>query len=150
MKNIIKITFVVLIFATALPSCERAKVRHMVKKETQAKVVWLHEDSCYSVTRPLLAARYKASKSTRAWVDMAHDDLIHLSKQMDDRTIDHGGLKVRCWWVGYTYDGKNVDSTVVMVEPSGELLTETDELENWWDASNEITTEGNYVNTSHK
>ncbi len=137
MKRIIIIAVSVLIMAAVLTSCERAKARRMVAKETQAKVVWMRSDSCYSVTRPLMAARYKASKATRSWLELAHTDLMRLSTQMEDRTHDHGGLKVRCWWVGYTYDGVQVDSTVVMFEPTGEFVTNSEETKAWFDAMDE-------------
>lgn len=138
MRNIITIAVAVLIMAAVLTSCERAKARRMVAKETQANVVWMRSDSCYSVTRPLMSASYKASKATRAWLDLAHADLMQLSTQMKDRTTDHGGLKVKCYWVGYTHDGITTDSTVVMVEPSGELVTDYDETIYWLEVSEEI------------
>lgn len=145
MRNIIKIAVAVLVMAAALTSCERAKVRHLVSEETRAKVVWMRQDSCYSVTRPLMSARYKASKATREWLEIAHADLMRLSSQMDDRTTDHGGLKVRCYWVGYTYDGKTVDSTAVMVEPTGELVTGLGELNAWTEAADEIGRVSNVI-----
>lgn len=137
MKRIIIIAVAVLIMSAVLTSCERAKVRRMVAKETQAKVVWMRQDSCYSVTRPLMSARYNASKATRAWLELAHTDLMQLSTQMEDRTHNHGGLKVRCWWVGYTYDGVQVDSTVVMFQPTGELVTNSEETKAWFDVMDE-------------
>ena len=137
MKDFIKIAVAVLIMAAAT-SCERFNVRHTIKKEKNAKVVWMRQDSCYSVTRPLMSASYNASKATRAWLELAHADLMQLSTQMKDRTTDHGGLKVKCYWVGYTHDGITTDSTVVMVEPSGELVTDYDETIYWLEVSEEI------------
>lgn len=138
MKEFIKIAVAVLIMAAVLTSCERFKVRNTVKKERNAKVVWMRQDSCYSVTRPLMSASYKASKATRAWLELAHADLMRLSTQMEDRTHDHGGLKVKCYWVGYTHDGITTDSTLVMVDPSGELVTDYDETIYWLEVSEEI------------
>jgi hypothetical protein len=145
MRNTWKILAALFIVAAISTSCERAKVRRMVAKETRAKVVWMRHDSCYSVTRPLMSARYKAANATRAWLELANADLMRLNTQMDDRTTDHGGLKVRCYWVGYTVDSQTVDSTVVMIEPTGELVTHTDELRAWFDAMGEYGKIANVV-----
>ena len=144
MRNLIKIAVAMLIMAAAT-SCERVKVRHTVKKERNAKVVWIRQDSCYSVMSPLISTSYKASKATRAWLELASADLMRLSTQMEDRTTDHGGLKVRCYWVGYSYDGITTDSTLVMVEPTGELVTDYEETEYWLEVSGEIGKISNFI-----
>ena len=149
MRNTWRILAALFIVAAISTSCERAKVRRMVEKETRAKVVWMHPDSCYSVTRPLMSARYKAANATRAWLELANADLMRLNTQMEDRTNDHGGLKVRCWWVGYTYDGVQVDSTVVMFEPTGELVTNSEETKAWFDAMDEHGRIANAVFGNH-
>lgn len=138
MKNRLKIVTALLIILAFLSSCERTKIRKTVETEKNTKVVWMREDSCFSVTRPLMSARFKASKATRTACEQAHQELMRMGDQMNDRGNDHGGLKVKCYWVGYTYDGQKVDSTVVMIEPSGEIITDLDEHSSWFDASEEI------------
>lgn len=53
--------------------------------------------------------------------------------------------KNKCYIVGFTYGGSHIDSTLVMVEPSGELVTELQETESWLEASGEIGKISNFV-----
>ena len=100
----------------------------------KAKVTWIKKDSCYSVTRPMMSLIYQSiDAKTRADIDDIHNQAMLLGQQLDDRFTDHGGLKVSCYVIGYTY-GVSTDSTFVIVEPDGELVIDMDERTAWFDA----------------
>ena len=153
MKRLLIIAAILLV-ATMMPSCsdsEQTKAKRLVEAETKPhEIMWIHQDSCYSITRPLMSVRYRASKCTRAQYDIANDEFQQLTRQLEDRANDHGGLKVKCYWIGYIYKySTEVDSTLVMVEPTGELITDMQEREDWLNTAGELGKIANIIYSSY-